>query len=121
MIFGTFDGLHPGHHFVLAEALGRGEVTVIVARDGNVEKMKGRRPKQSEGERLRAMQSAFPSADVRLGDPEDFLTPVRKVQPDLIVLGYDQRLPPGVSESDLKARIERLPPFEPEKYKSSLL
>lgn len=120
LAFGTFDRLHPGHRFVLAEAQSRGDLTVVVARDTSVAVIKGRSPVESERERMRAVQEALPGATVVLGDGEDFLAPVRAVRPDLIVLGYDQRMPPGVSEADLPCPVERLPAFFPEKYKSSL-
>ena len=120
LLFGTFDHLHPGHRFVFQEALKRGDVSVVVARDVNVEKIKGRRPDQSENERMAAIRSAFPSVTPILGDPEDFLVPVRSIKPDLILLGYDQQLPPGVSEGDLPCPVERLPGYRPEEFKSSL-
>lgn len=120
LLFGTFDNLHPGHHFVVREALQKGKTHVVVARDENVKHIKGRAPEQSEQERLTALQRAFPEVKARLGDLEDFLTPVREIKPDLIFLGYDQKLPPGVSPSDLPCQIERLPAFEPQKWKSSL-
>lgn len=121
MVFGTFDGLHPGHEFVLTEALKHGEVTAVVARDSNVMKMKGRKPAFSEAERMQALVKRFPVATFLLGDPKDFLAPVRKAKPDLILLGYDQRFPPGVKEANLGCRTERLPSFHPDRYKSSLL
>ena len=121
MLFGTFDHLHPGHLSVLREAGLRGEdVTVVVARDKNVERMKGKPPEQGEDERMAAIRLVFPSFDVRIGDDADFLAPVRSVRPDLILLGYDQMLPPGVTEADLGATVERLHAFEPKRYKSSL-
>lgn len=122
MLFGTFDYLHPGHLFVLEEATKLGSVTVIVARSNNVERMKGKKPSQPEQKRMETIKKFFPSATVLLGDDTDFLSPVREAQPDLILLGYDQCLPPGVSEDDLKpASIQRLPAFEPERFKTSLL
>lgn len=120
MVFGTFDLFHPGHEFVLREAGKRGDVTVVVARDSNVRKIKNLQPTQSEDERVAVIREKFPSYDVRLGDEKDFLAPVRDVRPDVILLGYDQRLPPHVKESDLGCMIERLPAHEPEKHKSSL-
>ncbi|HLD71639.1 MAG TPA: adenylyltransferase/cytidyltransferase family protein [Candidatus Peribacteraceae bacterium] len=120
LVFGTFDHFHPGHHFVLSEAAKRGDLSVVIARDANVQKIKGKRPQESEEIRKKSIQDAFPDAHIFLGDEKDFLVPVRSVKPDLILLGYDQRLPPGVTESDLEASIERLPAFEPQKYKSSL-
>lgn len=120
LIFGTFDHLHPGHRFLINEALKRGELFIGVARDANVLKIKGRPALQSEDERKRALEEAFPQATVMLGHPTDYLWLIRTVKPDLLLLGYDQKLPPGVGEEDLGVKIERLEAFEPEKYKSSL-
>lgn len=119
LVFGTFDHLHPGHRFLLSESSKRGDLYVVVARDQNVEKIKGHAPDQSENDRLKAIQKAFPSSHPHLGDLEDFLAPVKEIEPDLIMLGYDQKLPPGVNEKDLPCPIERVEAFEPEKWKSS--
>ena len=121
LVFGTFDGLHPGHLFFLGEAGKRGELWVVIARDANVTLIKGRASVQNERDRMRAVEEAFPAAHIVLGHPKDFLTPVREIAPDLIVLGYDQRLPPGVREEVFPCPVERIAPFDPEKYKSSLL
>jgi FAD synthetase len=72
LVFGTFDHLHPGHVFVLNEAQKRGEVRVIVARDRNVERIKGTSPNQSEDVRQQKIQKTFPTIEVVLGDSEDF-------------------------------------------------
>lgn len=120
LAFGTFDHLHPGHRFVLSEVEKRGDMTVVIARDSSVQTIKGKMPVQTEQERWRAVKDAYPEATVVLGDERDFLAPVRTAQPDLILLGYDQRMPPGVTEADLPCTVERLPAFHPETYKSSL-
>jgi FAD synthetase len=121
LIFGTFDHFHPGHEFVVRSALERGSVTAVVARDATVERIKGKRPRQGEPERMRVIRERFEGLTVILGDAKDFLAPVRDVRPDLILLGYDQQLPPGITEKDLGADIERLPAYEPQKFKSSLM
>lgn len=121
LLFGTFDLLHPGHRFVLVEAQKRGRVTVVIARDATVRRLKGREPAQNEEERRQSVAAALPAASVILGDPVDFLKPVRDTGPDLILLGYDQKLPPGVHMEDLPCPTERLPAFEPERHKSSFL
>lgn len=121
MIFGTFDHLHEGHRFLIREAMKRGDVTVIVGRDANVEKIKGRAPRQSEEERSLTIQKEFPDVHVVLGNSDDFLEPLRLYKPDLLLLGYDQQLPPGISERDLSIPMERAEAFEPERYKSSLM
>lgn len=119
--FGTFDHLHQGHLQYLRFAQSKGQLFVVVARDANVERIKGRRPDLPEQERLTALQQAFKDADVRLGDMHDYRQPINDIAPDLIVLGYDQQLPPNLKESDLPCPIERAEPFEPETYKSSLM
>ncbi len=108
VVFGTFDNLHPGHLFFLSEATKRGDLHVVVARDKNVERIKNKTPVLNENERVEAICQAFPDADVRLGDAEDFLAPLRQIQPDLIMFGYDQKLPPGATEGDLNCKTERL-------------
>ena len=120
LMFGTFDRLHPGHEFVLEEGLKRGELHVVVARDITVEKIKGRKAKQSQEDRIQAIQEKFPKANVVLGTSGDYLQPVKAIAPDLILLGYDQKLPPGVGLEDLPCSVERLEAFEPERFKSSL-
>lgn len=117
---GTFDCFHPGHTFFLHEALKWGELFVIVARDTTVQRVKGVLPQENENVRLAKLRGAFPHIHFLLGHPEDFLVPVRSVQPDLILFGYDQTLPPGMHEIDLPCPSRRLPAFHPEKYKSSL-
>lgn len=119
LAFGTYDLLHPGHEFVLREAAAIGEVVVVVARDANVERIKGFLPEHNEEER-RAAVEALPYVDeARLGYEEwgRHLDVLEDIQPDVIVLGYDQqaRLPEGPWE------VLRMPAFKPEKYKSSLL
>ena len=120
LVFGTFDHLHPGHEFVLGEGSKRGALHVVVAQDLTVERIKGHRADQSEQERMQAISDRFPEAKVVLGDHENYLAPVKAIAPDLILLGYDQKLPPGVDLGDLQGTVERLPPFKPERFKSSL-
>lgn len=120
LVSGTFDLLHPGHEYFLEEAAKRGAITVLVARDVNVQRIKGRLPVQSEQERRSAILERFPYATVILGHETDFMVRVREVEPDLIILGYDQQLPPGMTEADLPCPTERVGAFKPEEYKSSV-
>ncbi len=121
LVFGTFDHFHLGHRFLLTEASKRGDLFVVIARDSTVRTIKHIDATWPEDQRRDAVQEAFPSAHVMLGDKENFKAPLEHVKPDLILLGYDQKLPPGVSEKDFLCPVERLPAFEPEKYKSSIL
>ncbi|OGJ54671.1 hypothetical protein A3D11_00065 [Candidatus Peribacteria bacterium RIFCSPHIGHO2_02_FULL_49_16] len=123
LVCGTFDCLHPGHRFFLDQAQKKGnELFIIVARDQSVEQIKGRAPVQAEKERLELLSSLYPEAHVVLGSlGGDFLKPVREIKPNVLCLGYDQKLPPGVIEKDIGCKIMRIPAFKPEEYKSSIL
>lgn len=91
---GTFDIIHPGHIALLIEAKKiadeEGELVVIIARDSNVVKFKGRKPILREDERLFVVKNLKPVDKVVLGDERDPLKPVIEEKPDIIVLGYDQ-------------------------------
>src|SRR5512135_3244318 len=88
LAFGTFDGLHPGHRHYLDEAAKYGDLTVVVGRDANVEKIKGRRPLHDEQARLQALREAGYHAV--LGSATDRYAVFSEVRPDIICLGYDQ-------------------------------
>lgn len=120
---GTFDHLHPGHDAFLRQARELGEeLFVVVARDANVERLKGRAPDQDESTRLAAVAAHAAVDDARLGYPgADFLRVVADIAPHVIALGYDQKAPPGLAEAFPDCRIVTLDAFEPERYKSSLL
>lgn len=121
MIFGTFDHLHEGHRFLVKQAKSRGTVVAVVARDATVTVIKGRVPRQSLAIRMAALRTAFPDISVIMGADDDYMIPIRSEKPDLLLFGYDQRLPPNVSLEDLPCPWERAEALKPEIYKSSLM
>ncbi len=119
---GTFDYLHPGHIDFLKQAKSLGdELIVIVARDENVEKIKGIKPEHEDYRRLNLEKTGIPDKVV-LGNLGQYpLSILNELLPDIVALGYDQR----VSEDDIKAILPecivvRLKPFHPDLFKSSL-
>lgn len=119
---GTFDHLHLGHANFLKQAKALGdELIVIVARDENVRRIKNILPEHNENERRESVQKTDIPDKVTLGyTDKDIFKILEDLKPDIIALGYDQR----VSEDKLKERlpkckIVRLKPFKPDKYKSS--
>ena len=119
---GTFDHFHPGHESFLKQAAALGsELYVVVARDENVERLKGRRPDHDEEERVAALKELTYVTSVRLGYPgKNLLRVVEEIAPDIIALGYAQNSPPGLREAFPDCDIVVLDPHHPEKYKSSL-
>ena len=128
MAFGSFDLLHEGHKHYLKEAksLG-GYLIVIVARDINIEKFKGKKSKNNENQRLDNVKKLDFGDEAVLGDKDDILTVLGKYRPDVVCLGYDQKTVPEerlkneFQKLGLKAEIIRAKPYKPEIYKSSKL
>ncbi len=104
LIGGTFDLLHPGHVHYVREAHKRGLVYAVVARDSVVKKIKGREPVFDEKSRLTLVSSLKYVYEAILGDEEDFMKPVIKVRPDIILLGPDQ----PIDEHTLTRNSEKL-------------
>lgn len=124
LAFGTFDGLHPGHRYYLDEAAKYGDLTVLVARDSTVEKVKGRPALRNEDARLQALRDAGYHAF--LGSKTDRYAVFSEVRPDFVCLGYDQQasetaILEACSRIGLSVTIVRIGAFEPERYKSSLI
>jgi len=120
LAFGTYDLFHLGHEYFLREAKKYGDrLVVVVARDANVERIKGRSPQQDE-ETRRAVVEEFEAVDeVVLGYEEwgKHMRVLEDIAPNVICLGYDQKA--QLPEGDWKVVV--IDSFEPEKYKSSLL
>ncbi|MCS7099028.1 MAG: adenylyltransferase/cytidyltransferase family protein, partial [Sulfolobales archaeon] len=101
-VAGTFDLLHPGHVYFLNRAYELGLPYVVVSRDVNVIRSKGRPPVMSELDRLTMVSSLKPVYKAVLGDTEDYLKPVVEIHPDVILLGPDQ----FVDENQLTRELE---------------
>ncbi len=120
MCFGTFDNLHPGHLFYLKEARKLGDyLVVVIARDDNVKKIKGRHSQESEDERFLKVQKSNIAERVVLGDKRNKMLIVKKENPDIIALGYDQQVDIKNLGKIIKAKIVKINPYKPEIYKSS--
>jgi FAD synthetase len=130
MVFGTFDMIHAGHESLFRQARELGAepfLIVSVATDGNVERIKGKKPRHSQSER-RELVALNPLVDEAvLGDETGYLEHIVKMRPDIIALGYDQsgeyveHLEQDLTRSGFGAKVIRLNAFEPERQKTSKL
>lgn len=129
MVFGTFDHLHPGHldYFKQARRFGK-DLIIVVARDRNVLKIKGRQAERKEANRARIIRQKLKklgwTATVALGGRENRWAVIKKYHPDFICLGYDQKVDLKKLRSEIAGwrffcKIKRLKAYQPEKYKSS--
>ena len=128
MAFGSFDILHEGHKHYLQEAKGLGDyLIVVVARDSNILKFKGRKPRNNEKFRLEKVKELEFVDEAVLGDKDDILKVLEKYKPQFICLGYDQKtiheddLKKILEEKGIKAEIARAKPYKEDVYKSSKL
>jgi FAD synthetase len=92
VLFGTFDILHPGHIALLSFAKKKGDwLTVILARDSTVKKLKGYTPVHTARERKKILESLRMVDSVALGDTVlGSYRVLKKVKPESIVFGFDQ-------------------------------
>jgi len=128
MAFGSFDVLHEGHKHYLQEAKSYGDyLIVIVARDENILRFKGRKPINDENQRLKNIKKLNFIDKAILGHKDDILKVLEEFKPDIICLGYDQntidkdKLKQELEKRNLKAEIVRAKPYKEDIYKSSKL
>ena len=113
---GTFDILHPGHvHYLETAATYGDELHVIIARSENVTHKA--EPILSDHQRLEMVDALGVVDDARLGHPEDIFVPIEAIDPDVIVLGYDQHhdaeaIAAALGERGIDCRIVRATPRE---------
>jgi len=90
---GVFDIIHIGHaHFLNAAKEHGDHLTVIIANDTTVRKMKGE-PILSDERRAEVVLQLKPVNEVVIGRTGDMLDIiVEDIKPDVIALGFDQRL-----------------------------
>jgi len=124
--FGSFDILHEGHKHYLKEAKGFGDyLIVVVARDENIMRFKGHKPKNDENYRLGKVKELDFIDEVVLGHKDDILKVLEEFKPEVICLGYDQKtvdegsLRKELKKRNLKAEIVRAKPYKEDVYKSS--
>lgn len=85
---GTFDLLHPGHVSYLREAAAMGEELHVVVADG--ERVDHKDPVLPDDQRVEMVESLEPVTVAHPGHSEDISKPIRRIDPDVLVLGGDQ-------------------------------
>ncbi len=103
---GCFNRIHKGHISFLKECRKLGRLIVVLAHDSH-NKKKNAVPAEVRKRNIESLQIADV---VAIGDPEDYMKVVKKYKPDIVVLGHDQKLPPG--KLPKKIKVVRLPEYE---------
>lgn len=124
MCFGTFDLLHHGHLSYLTQAKKHGDkLIVVIARDKTTKKF-NKSPLFSEKERLKLVQNLKVVDEAVLGYHNNFFKIIKKKNPDVVCLGYDQKITKNklhekLRELSLHPKIIRMKPYKEEIYKST--
>ncbi len=129
MVFGTFDGVHPGHldFFKQAKKLAENAfLTVSIARDKNVIKIKREKPILNEKERLNLLKKIEIIDKVVLSGIKNHIPHIAAEKPAIIALGYDQKdyvrnLKKDLKNKGILVKIVRLKPYKQTVYKNHLL
>jgi cytidyltransferase-like protein len=125
MTFWAFDVVHPWHRYYLSEAKKHGDrLITTVARDNTIEKIKWKKPLNKENSRLLDVKNLGIADIVELWHETDMLNSIKKYNPDVIVLWYDQtsfihQLSEYLYKNKLKTTVLTLWPFREDIYKSS--
>jgi FAD synthetase len=122
---GTFDILHTGHLYYLAESRRLGEeLHVIVARDANVKHKP--KPVVPEDQRLKMVAALKPVDHAILGDLHDMFKPIKEIRPAVITIGFNQhfdeaKLNAELAARDLSCEVVRIGKYSDDTYCSSSL
>jgi len=105
LVAGTFDIIHAGHIFLINEAAKLGDVYVVVATDKNRELFSGIRPIIPQEQRLEIIKNLKNVKDARLGrNDNNTLKTVEEINPDVILLGPDQKYSIEILKKELKKK-----------------
>lgn len=126
MVFGAFDGLHPGHLDFFKQAKKYGDQLIVsVGTDKNVQKIKGQKPLFNQAERLSLVSNCKLVDMAVLGAEEDFYRDIAQYGPEVICLGYDQwasekEVIENLEKVDLvQTKVFRLAPYKIRRAKST--
>ncbi len=104
LIGGKFNKIHQGHLWLLKKAKSLGDKLVVVLAND----VHNKRPYSLPAAKRKKLLAATKIPDrIVVGDPKDYFKVVKRFKPDVIVLGYDQKLPPRTAEKirDMKIRV----------------
>ncbi len=124
MIFGTFDVVHQGHLHFFQQAKKYGNFLItVVSRDVRAEEIKKKKLLHTETERKKFLDAIKYIDRTMLGDKYDVYKNIKKIKPDVIVLGYDQvkftqDLKKKLQEFGLSTKIVRAKAYQSKNMKT---
>ena len=95
---GKFNKIHPGHLWLLKKAKKLGKLIVVLAHG----KHNNRPYAVASKIRKKNLEKLKIANKVVIGSSKGFVGVVKKYKPNIIVLGYDQRIPDKITEDYIK-------------------
>ena len=123
---GVFDIIHPGHIHTLNAAKALGDVLVVaIATDKTAQKMKKSPPLHNQELRCELVSCLSMVDKAVIGHEDDIFKTVKEMEPNIIVLGYDQIhqekfIDEGCKRINLNVEIVRLQSPVPELSSSEI-
>ncbi|NOX72004.1 MAG: adenylyltransferase/cytidyltransferase family protein [Candidatus Micrarchaeota archaeon] len=106
LVGGTFNLIHPGHKFFLEKAKEHGDyLIVVIATDETVKNRKGYLFASAK-ERKKNVEQLGIADKVIIGDEHDWGKTIERERPDIVVLGYDQKLFPSLENKIMSMGID---------------
>jgi glycerol-3-phosphate cytidylyltransferase-like family protein len=120
IIFGAFDELLEQYVHIIKEAKEYGDyLVVVIALDKTISSLGNKQPKHNQDQRMKQVMELGLADKVRLGYLDDPYRAIREEIPDIVALGFDQKvfvddLSDNIPET---TRIVRLSPHKTEIFK----
>lgn len=98
---GVFNFAHKGHEFFLRKTKAYGDYLIVVIANNKTARKTKKYTVIDQKTRKKNIEKLGIADKVVIGDAKDFMKVVRREKPDIIVLGYDQKM----SEKRLKKML----------------
>ncbi|NIO22705.1 MAG: adenylyltransferase/cytidyltransferase family protein [Candidatus Aenigmarchaeota archaeon] len=103
LIGGVFNLVHKGHEFFLKRAKELGDYLIVVIASNRTAQLTKKYPVLDQVIRKKNLEKLGIADRVVIGDEADFMNVVRREKPNVIVLGYDQK----ISEKELEKMLKK--------------
>jgi len=103
LVGGVFNLVHPGHIFFLKKSKEFGDYLIVVVANNRTAHLTKKYPLVGQVIRKRNIEKLGIADKVVIGDEVDFMKVVRKEKPNVIVLGYDQK----INEKELRKMLTK--------------
>ena len=103
LVGGVFNIVHRGHEFFLRKSKELGDYLIVVVANNRTARLTKKYPVLDQEIRKKNIDKLGIADKVVIGDETDFMNVVRKEKPNIIVLGYDQK----INEKELKKMLTR--------------